>query len=167
MLIQWSHDLLADKPSIALQRRHNEHSIEELTSHVKPLPVWLKGKKEGLYLLTIGGGGLWGDKTYFVFSWYGCEEDFFVLIFFVLVMHKKKNVSVWPDVSMLLSWLIQAGVSEPEKSQYQIWRCIQAFRLKETCYPRHNTHKHVIVHTHTQSSFSLSQIFKPLSCLHP
>lgn len=54
MHIQWSHDLLADKPSIAAERGHNEHSIEELTSHVKPLPVWLKGKKEGLYLLMIG-----------------------------------------------------------------------------------------------------------------
>lgn len=68
----------------SFQHWHNEHSIEELTSHVKPLPVWLKRKKEGLYLLMIRGK----NKTYSVFDWYGWEEDFPVQIF--LVMHKEK-----------------------------------------------------------------------------
>lgn len=31
-----SHDLLADSFCGSFQRRHNEHSIEELTSHVRP-----------------------------------------------------------------------------------------------------------------------------------
>lgn len=55
MHVKWSHDSLADKLSVALQNGYNEDSIEELTSHVQPSPVWLKGKKEGLYLLMTGG----------------------------------------------------------------------------------------------------------------
>lgn len=90
MHIQWSHDLLADKPSIAAERGHNEHSIEELTSHVKPLPVWLKGKKEGLYLLMIG------PRTKLILFSTGRRTSLRRLFF--LVVHEKENVNVWPDV---------------------------------------------------------------------
>lgn len=86
MHIQWSHDLLADKPSIALQRKHNEHSIEELTSHVKPLPVWLKGKKEGLYLLMIGG------RTKLILCWTGMAGRRTFLLQILLVVHEKMSM---------------------------------------------------------------------------
>lgn len=101
----------------AFQHWHNEHSIEELTSHVKPSPVWLKAKKEGLYLLMIGGR----TKRILFFDWYGSEEDFF--FFFSLpaqifqVMHKEKMsmfdpVFGWKDTPAHPGW----GQWVPEKS---------------------------------------------------
>lgn len=69
------------------QCKHNKHSIEELTSHVKPLPVWLKGKKEGLYLLMIG------CRTKLILFSIGRTP---LCRFFL--SHGRINVSVWPSV---------------------------------------------------------------------
>lgn len=86
----------------AFQWRHNKHSIGELTSHVEPWPVWLKSKKEGLYLLMIG----WRTQH---FCWPLVEP--------VPVM-QGENASVWPSIWVRrCQGFIQAEVSEPSKIQ--------------------------------------------------
>lgn len=107
----------------AFQCKHNKHSIEELTSHVKPFPVWLKGKKEGLYLLMIG----WRTKL-ILFS-IGRTS----LCRFFLSHIRIKCRCLTQCLGERRPRLIQEKVSEPKKSQYHIHRCMQPFRLKEAC----------------------------------
>ena len=88
----------------------------------------IKGQERG----ALSANDWAENKTHSVFDW---EEDFSAWTFF------SPPSCAWEGKCQCLTrclgggipWLIQSEVSEPEKSQYQIRRCIQAFRLKETC----------------------------------
>lgn len=127
----------------AFQCKHNKHSIEELTSHVKPLPVWLKGKKEGLYLLMIG----WRTKLIL------CSIGRTSLCRFFLSHIRIKCQCLTQCLDERIPRLIQEEVSEPKKSQYHIHRCTQPFR-KHADRKCANTHKTLW----TQSFYHTSSI---------